>query len=144
MEDILKNGVRSTKKAVWGSLFMYTESPNYFGSGHFMLKKSEFPDEYKIWQDVLSGDDYMTPRFHTDKDVKKAFAYKSGKSVLFKPTNSDDYPSVMQGDNRFNAKYYWLLCKKMGCALYFGDYGTPIAIKKGRKIVGYAMPLRLN
>jgi len=136
--NILKNGVRSTKAHCFLRQGRLVESPNYFGGGHFMIRKDAFPDEYKIFKAV--DDRWLTRNSLTDKDVKKAFAHKAGKPKLFEPTTHDDY-TMLDGDSRFNSKYYWYLCKVLGCKLYFGDYMTPIAIKKDNKTAGFAMGL---
>ena len=137
-QNILKNGVRSTRVYCFLRQGRLVESPTYFGGGHFMLKKSEFPNEYKLFSAVDS--DWSIRTILTDKKVRKSFANKSGKPKLFEPTSHDDY-TLLDGDNRFNSKYYWYLCKVLGCKLYFGDYITPITIKKDNKTVGFAMGL---
>lgn len=134
--DILKNGVRSTKKYCYEKQQRLIETPTYFGGGHYMLKKDCFPDEYQVFK---NGINYVHHARMTDKAVKKAFANKSGELKLFEPTKHDDYTLQDDHNNRFNSKYYWHLCKVLGCSLYFGDYLTPVTIKKGHLIVGYAM-----
>jgi len=105
-----------------------------------MLLKSAFPAEYEIFKQVVDNEDWAIHQTMTDKDIRKSFAYKSGKLKLFEPLTHDDYPSLQDGDNnRFDSKYYWYFCKALGCTIHFGDYLTPITIKKNNKIVGYAM-----
>jgi len=138
-QNILKNGVRSTKAHCFLRQGRLVESPNYFGGGHFMLRKDAFPEDYKIFSVV--EDRWSIRTSMTEKAVRKAMsANKSGKPKLFEPASHDDY-TLLDGDNRFNSKYYWYLCKVLGCKLYFGDYITPITIKKDNKTVGFAMGL---
>ena len=138
--NILKNGVRTTKLYCFLKQGRLVESPNYFGGGHFMIRKDAFPEEYKVFCSAIGRNEWCLYQKITDKDVKKAFARKSGKPKLFEPATHDDY-TLLDGDSRFNSKYYWYLCKVLGCKLYFGDYVTPVAIKKDNKTVGFAMGL---
>lgn len=142
---MFKTGLQIEPHNVLAQQNRFVEDTYYFGGGHFLLKKSVFPEIYKTWQivtdviDIVEGCNILTPekgKVHNltpkDESILK----------LFEPVEQNN--TAVIGNGRFQKIYYWLLCEYLGCEIYGYHPEKPHVLRRDGKNVGFVIGLKIE